>query len=176
LLHWVLSGVGFLNSEIIVVNAAGKSLPRLDGYSKLRITTDIYPNKSALGGIYTGLSASGTEYNLVVAGDIPFLKRNLLHYLVELAPGYDVVIPRLGELVEPLHAVYSRRCLALIEEQVRRGELALHTLLARLKVRYVESEEIDRFDPRHLSFFNINTQADLDSARRLAAETDVVKC
>jgi molybdopterin-guanine dinucleotide biosynthesis protein A len=176
LLQWVMSGVSCFKSEIIVVTAAGKSLPRLDGYPKLRITTDIYPDKSALGGIYTGLAVSGTQYNLVVASDIPFLNQKLLRYIVELAPGYDVVIPRLGEWVEPLHAVYSRSCLVAIEEQVRRGELTLRTLLNHMNVRYVEVEEIDRFDPRHLSFFNINTPADLETARRLAEETDVVKC
>lgn len=176
LLQWVMSGVSCFKSEIIVVTATGKSLPRLDGYPKLRITTDIYPDKSALGGIYTGLAVSGTQYNLVVASDIPFLNQKLLRYMVELAPGYDVVIPRLGEWVEPLHAVYSRSCLAPIEEQVQRGELTLRSLLDRVKVRYVEAGEIDRFDPRHLSFFNINTPADLETARRLAEETNFAKC
>jgi molybdenum cofactor guanylyltransferase len=176
LLEWVISGVSCFNSEIIVVTAAGKSLPRLDGYPKLRVATDIYPDKSALGGIYTGLAVSGAEYNLVVASDIPLLNQNLLRYMVELASGYDVVIPRLGEWVEPLHAVYSRSCLAPIEEQVQRGELTLRSLLDRVKVRYVEAGEIDRFDPRHLSFFNINTPADLETARRLAEETNFAKC
>jgi molybdopterin-guanine dinucleotide biosynthesis protein A len=39
-----------------------------------------------------------------------------------------------------------------------------------VKVRYIEEAEIDRFDPDHLSFFNINDQADLDRARRLATD------
>jgi molybdopterin-guanine dinucleotide biosynthesis protein A len=34
----------------------------------------------------------------------------------------------------------------------------------------VEAEEIDRFDPKHLSFFNINTEADLEAARKLDGE------
>jgi molybdopterin-guanine dinucleotide biosynthesis protein A len=32
-------------------------------------------------------------------------------------------------------------------------------------VRYVDEETIDRIDPEHLSFFNINTEADLEEAR-----------
>ena len=39
-----------------------------------------------------------------------------------------------------------------------------------VKVRYVEEDEIDSFDPEHLSFFNINSQADLDRARKLATD------
>jgi len=42
-----------------------------------------------------------------------------------------------------------------------------------VKVRYVEAEEIDWFDPGHLSFFNINTAADLKTARELAREGDI---
>jgi molybdopterin-guanine dinucleotide biosynthesis protein A len=38
-----------------------------------------------------------------------------------------------------------------------------------VSVRYVEKDEIDRFDPEHLSFFNINTKADLEKARLLAS-------
>jgi molybdopterin-guanine dinucleotide biosynthesis protein A len=37
-----------------------------------------------------------------------------------------------------------------------------------VKVRYVEAGEISRFDPEHLSFFNINTEADLAKARQMA--------
>jgi molybdopterin-guanine dinucleotide biosynthesis protein A len=39
-----------------------------------------------------------------------------------------------------------------------------------VKVKYVEEDELNRFDPRHLSFFNINSQDDLDRARKLAAK------
>jgi len=37
-------------------------------------------------------------------------------------------------------------------------------------VRYLDEETIDRIDPKHLSFFNINTQADLEEALRLARQ------
>jgi molybdopterin-guanine dinucleotide biosynthesis protein A len=39
-----------------------------------------------------------------------------------------------------------------------------------VKVRYIEEDEIDSFDPEHLSFFNINSEADLERARRLATD------
>jgi len=49
-------------------------------------------------------------------------------------------------------------------------ELRIIELFPMVKVRYVEEAEIDSFDPEHLSFFNINTQADLERARRMATE------
>jgi molybdopterin-guanine dinucleotide biosynthesis protein A len=42
-----------------------------------------------------------------------------------------------------------------------------------VKIKYVESGEIDRFDPGHLSFFNINTEADLIAGRELERKGDV---
>jgi molybdopterin-guanine dinucleotide biosynthesis protein A len=39
-----------------------------------------------------------------------------------------------------------------------------------VRVRWVDEAEIERYDPKHLSFFNVNTPADLEQARRLARE------
>ena len=92
--------------------------------------------------------------------------------VIQLADGFDLVTPRLGNLVEPLHAVYSKACLAPIENLLKQDNLKVSELLALVKVRYVEAKEINQFDPEHLSFFNINTKADLKTARELAGEGD----
>jgi molybdopterin-guanine dinucleotide biosynthesis protein A len=60
---------------------------------------------------------------------------------------------------------------------LKQGNLSISQLFPRVRVRYVEAEEIDRFDPGHLSFFNINTEADLEKAKELARrEVDHDKC
>lgn len=107
-------------------------------------------------------------YNIVVAGDMPFLNVELLRYMLGIAPYHDIVVPRVGSMKEPLHAVYSRRCLEPIDRMFNSGDFQVSHLLELPRVRFVESAEIERFDPAHLSFFNINTQADLDRARSLA--------
>ncbi len=172
LLERVVSYLSFLESEILIVTATKQTLPRLTGYPKLRIVTDIYPGRGSIGGIYTGLVVSDSPHNLVVACDMPFLNQALLRYMMELSPGFDLVIPRLGNLVEPLHAVYSKSCQAPLEYLLKQGNLKIIDLFPLISVRYVEAEEIDRFDPRHLSFFNINTEADLNLARKLAEESN----
>ena len=92
---------------------------------------------------------------------------NLLDYMLKISDGFDMVIPRVGILWEPLHAVYSKRCLPVIEQLLEEGNYTTDRLPSLVNVRYVEAVEIDRFDPEHLSFFNINTKADLEAARRL---------
>jgi molybdopterin-guanine dinucleotide biosynthesis protein A len=89
--------------------------------------------------------------------------------MIQISASFDVVIPRVGDMVEPLHAIYSKGCLAPIEEMLKQGNLKVYELLNLVKVRYVDAEEINRFDPKHLSFFNINTKADLKIAMELAA-------
>ena len=101
---------------------------------------------------------------------MPFLNQALLRYKVQLSVNFDLVVPRVGNLTEPLHAVYTKDCLAPIERMVKRGELEIYSLFNLVKVRYVEAEEIERYDPGHLSFFNINTAADLKKARELDRE------
>lgn len=168
LLQQVISSLGFLNSDIIIVTADKQSFSQMTECPRVRTVTDIYPDRGPLGGIYTGLATSGSFYNLVVACDMPFLNQALLRYLTEVVSSFDVVIPRLDNKVEPLHAVYSKGCLSPLEDLLRQGNLQASQLLNLVRVRYVDQADIDRFDPHHLSFFNINTKADLKTARELA--------
>lgn len=167
LLQRVVSRLEVFGSEIIIVAAVGQSFPQFADHPKVSIETDIYPGRGSLVGLYTGLIASNSFYNVVVASDMPFLNQALLRYMVRLSTGFDAVVPRLGKMVEPLHAVYSRGCLATIERLLEESNMAVRDILPLIKVRYVETEEIDMFDPTHLSFFNINTEADLEKAREL---------
>ncbi len=167
LLQWVVKSISSFNSDIIIVTDRKHSLPQFVSYPRLRIVTDIYPGKGPLGGIYTGLTASVPLYNLVVACDMPFLNQALLCYMLQLSANFDLVVHLLGNMVEPLHAIYSKGCLTPIKHLLKQGELKIIKLYDLVKVRYVEADEINRFDPKHLSFFNINTEADLEMAREL---------
>ena len=167
LLHWVVSYLSLFKSNIIIVTAEKQSLSQLTDYPQLRIVTDAYPDKGPLAGICTGLAASDSFYNLVVACDMPFLNYALLDYMLQISADFDLVIPRLGDMVEPLHAVYSKTCLPPIKSLLEQGNLSIRGLFSLVRVRYVEATEINRFDPEHLSFFNINTEADLDKARQM---------
>lgn len=168
LIQRVVSSLSFFNRDIIIVVAKGQRLPQFTGYPRLRIVTDAYAVKCPLVGIYTGLLASDSRYNFVAACDMPFLNKDLIGYMLEVSAGFDMVIPRLGDFFEPLHAVYSKDCLAVMEQMIEQGNYKIGQLSGLVKVRYVEASEIDRFDPEHRSFFNINTKDDLEMARRVA--------
>lgn len=168
LLEQVVASLRFLNSEIIIVTSGERPVSEELEHPKPRILTDIIPGKGPLGGIYTGLTFSTKEHNLVVGSDMPFLNQAFLEHLIAVSRGYDITVPRVGKLVEPLHAVYSRRCLAPMRELIRENRLSILELFKEVRVRYVEAEEMERFDPEHRSLFNINTKADLEAARKLS--------
>jgi molybdenum cofactor guanylyltransferase len=174
LLERVVSCLTPLNAEIIVVAARESSLPELTNYSRVKFVEDIYPGKGTIGGIYTGLATSETFYNLVVACDMPFLKLDLVRYMVSQAEGYDVVIPKTNnQILEPLHAIYSRNCLSYLEFLIKQGRLSVLELFPMVRVKYIEEIEIQKFDPEHVSFFNINTETDLRAGKEIARKEDI---
>jgi len=169
LIERVISSLSIFQSEIIIVEAKNSNLPRLTDYSRLKVVQDIHPNRGSLGGIFSGLAASQSFHNLVVACDMPFLNVKLLRYMMDVAEGYDLIVPRMTpEIFEPLHAIYSLNCIAPLEMLIRENRFKILELFPLVKVRYLDIEEINRFDPQHLSFFNINTEADLQTGRDLA--------
>ncbi|OGO02997.1 MAG: hypothetical protein A2Y59_05550 [Chloroflexi bacterium RBG_13_52_14] len=170
LIELVISHLSSLSTEILLVISRKQARISSQSYTQPEAKTvvDLYPRKGSLGGIYTGLVYSKTLQNLVVACDMPFLSPALLRYMISLSPGFDVVIPRMGDNIEPLHAIYSKNCARPIEEQLKRDNLKIAGFFDSVKVKYIEKEEIERFDPEHLSFFNVNTEADLEKARMLA--------
>ena len=130
----------------------------------------MYRGGGALGGIFTGLSAADGDWGLVVACDMPFLNPDLLRSLLDLKDGHDAVVPVVDGRPEPVHAAYSKACLPHIEARLKARDLKIARFFDEVRVRYLSQEEIERLDPDHLSFFNVNTQEDLDRALALATK------
>jgi molybdopterin-guanine dinucleotide biosynthesis protein A len=164
LVERVIDSLVPLTTEVLAVVARPEQAAALLLPSWVRVVSDRYPGRGSLGGIFSGLEASAEPWSLVVACDMPFLNRELLRYLIGESSNVDVVVPCLGGQPEPLHALYSKACLAPMQRMLRAGQLKIAPLFEAVRVRYVDEGAIDRIDPRHLSFFNINTQADLEEA------------
>jgi len=165
--EWILEGIlrklAFLSDDLLVVGGDQEKLRSLG----VPIVPDARPGAGPLGGIYTGLQRMDHERGLFVACDMPLLSLPLLRYMIKLSPHFDVVIPRVGENVEPLHAVYGKACLLPMKEQLDRGERRVVCFHPSVRIRYIEEPNIDVFDPQRLSFFNINTPHDLETARHI---------
>ena len=150
-------------AEILIV-ANQKEAYRVFG---VRVVEDLIKGKGPLGGIFTGLTHSGSHLNLVMACDMPFPQPALIELLLEKCGPYDVIIPEANGEVEPLFAVYSKSCIPVIIDHLQKDDLKVRSVLTELRVRKIDEEEIGSVDPERLSFFNVNTDEDLAMARTL---------
>jgi len=169
LIERAVERVELVSNQILVVTSQGQLT--LPDNCKAKILVDLYPGKGPLGGIYTGLLASESSHSLVVACDMPFLNIKLLHYMIGLCQDFDVVVPRVEEeKLEPLHAIYSKNCLDSMKTLLEQNQLKIDRFFNTVNVRYIERAECQKFDPELLTFFNINSRADLKQAITLAAK------
>jgi len=171
LINRVINVLSAFDGEIILVTAEDSSLPDTFTYAKISKVQDLYPGKGMIGGIITGLSASKNFYNLVVASDMPFLSPALIRYMISNAKGNDLVAYKNQNELEPLHAIYSKNCLPILEE-IMLKDRRIFELLGQVKVRYLSPAEINQYDPKKISFFNVNTESDLRIANEIVAKED----
>jgi molybdopterin-guanine dinucleotide biosynthesis protein A len=150
----VLLQVEMLTDDLFI----GTNSPEKYKRFGLRMVSDIYPDKAALGGIYSAIRAARYDHVLILACDMPLLNNGLLRYLIDLAGSADVVAPLIDpQQPETLHAVYSKSCLPAIEARLKANKLRIIGFFDEVSVRYVGRAEIAKFDPNFYAFVNMNT-------------------
>ena len=146
-----------------------------DEYTHLNIVmhNDIIQNVGTLGGIHSGLAHASHETVICVGCDSPFLRPNLLKYLVSVLENYDAVMPmsyktdNTDMTLQTLCAVYSKRCIPIIERMLEQSELRVHALQESANVLCISPEIWKLYDPDGLSFFNVNTPEDYQEAQSI---------
>jgi molybdopterin-guanine dinucleotide biosynthesis protein A len=170
LIERVIERVGSVVDRVLVVVNDDQRARELKLPGHVETAVDEYPDTGSLGGIYTGLAAGSTPWILVVGCDMPFLNKNLMRHLLNNRHDADVVVPMLDGRPEPTHAAYSKVCLPHIQRKIQSNRLKISGFFDDVTVNSIPQDEVERLDPERLSFFNVNTQDDLDKALRLANE------
>jgi molybdopterin-guanine dinucleotide biosynthesis protein A len=160
LIEHVLRSLKDVFQDIIIVT----NVPQRYAVYGVKMVSDAIAVRGPLTGIYSGLLQSSDEYNFVVACDMPYLNSRLISYIAGLAAGNDIVVPSIGGLLEPLHAIYRRQLITVIENEIRQDRRRIRGIFDQAKVRYVTEDEIDRFDPERKSFKNLNTPEEYEEA------------
>ena len=173
LIRRVISRMRQVGESLIVVVNDLERAAELDLPEDVTAAVDRYPGMGSLGGILTGLLTAETKWSTFCACDMPFANSQLYHYLLSLRDGYDAVVPIVDGRPEPTHAVYSRACIGPIRQRIIAQDLKISSFFGEVRVCLVPEEQIRRSDPELLSFFNVNTQQDLDTAVSIAARQSV---
>jgi molybdenum cofactor guanylyltransferase len=144
-------------------------------YSSLDVSTltDRWPGEGPLGGIITALMATaesgGAEWNLIVGCDMPFLTREWLRYLVEraLASPAEVVVPRSATGPEPLCACWRSSGTETLQRAFDSGIRKVTEAMKQLQMEVIDESDWKRFDSAGRLFWNMNTVADYNEAKKL---------
>ncbi|MBW1820333.1 MAG: molybdenum cofactor guanylyltransferase [Deltaproteobacteria bacterium] len=134
----------------------------------IKIVTDIFPVRSSLTGIHAGLFYALNPFAYFAACDTPFLKRELVEIIINsIEQRVDVVIPETAAGLEPLCAVYSKKCLKPVEQQIIQNKFKIQQLLQKRRVKKIAENILREKDPDLMSFFNINTPQDQEKAEKM---------
>jgi molybdopterin-guanine dinucleotide biosynthesis protein A len=158
-------------AEVLVVIAQDSPAMEQTGVTVLR---DLVPNCGSLGGLYTSLTKATSPFVFVVACDMPFLKPAVIDLFVNQPNTADVVIAKLDGTIHPMHARYGKGCLPSLQRMVQARQLKIQRLVddPALSIRYILDPDVDRLDPQHRSFQNVNTPEDLLAARSMLADSN----
>ncbi|HOI75072.1 MAG TPA: molybdenum cofactor guanylyltransferase [Syntrophales bacterium] len=148
--------------EILVVT--NEPLEYLD--LGVTVVTDIFKGMGPLAGIHSGLFHAGAPRAFVCACDMPYLDAPFIRYLVSLAEGYDIVVPCRGDRPEPLHAVYSLKCLPVIRSLLERNERKVTGFYKGFHILTVGEAETAPFFAGQDPFLNVNTREQLRALGR----------
>lgn len=153
----------------IVVVAAPESeaieIPALGAATAIVRDDDAYQGPA--GALARGLRAARHELAFACSCDLPMLRSEVAAWMLSLADGYDAVIPRVDGRLQPLHAVYRRRCARALDAMIARGEHRVGAIADAVNARVVSEAEYRGADPDALSCFNINTPEDYARAAKL---------
>lgn len=160
----VLSAV--LPDLLIVTNT-----PDLYVFLGLPMVPDVVPDRGSLGGIYSGLRAAKGDA-FTVACDMPFLHPEVIRLVVSRAGTADVVIPRVRDQFETMHALYAKACLPHMEALLAAKRFKIVGFFDQVRVREIPEAEVARYRDPEVCFMNVNTPEELARARQLLARLE----
>jgi molybdopterin-guanine dinucleotide biosynthesis protein A len=147
----------------------------LQKYAALGITgvPDRWDGQGPLAGIITALltttEAGSAEWNLIIGCDMPFLTQEWLSYLLKraLASGAEVVAPKSVQGLEPLCACWRTSAALKLQRAFDGGTRKITEAMKQLPLEVVDESDWKRFDSAGRLFWNMNTAADYDEAKRI---------
>ena len=126
---------------------------------------DEIPDSGSLGGIYTAIKNSFSDYVFCLPVDMPFFSTLLMQYMIDLSKyGYDVIIPAYDGFYEPLFAIYSKR----LEKKLytflnsRRSKKIIDFIAECENIKAIEKTQLEMFGNLEHMFINMNTKKDYE--------------
>jgi len=166
----ILRTYGAFFDDILVVTRRPDLYPDTFEGRPVRVVTDVFEARSSLTGIHAGLFHARRPFAFVAACDAPFIRPELVRLITDaIEPTLDVIVPEHEGRYEPLCAIYSKRCLPLIESQLEQQDFKIFNFFSEINLKTISRAAILTVDPEMVSFFNVNTPEAYEKSKATAA-------
>jgi molybdopterin-guanine dinucleotide biosynthesis protein A len=158
LIERVVTAARAVTDDVVIVAEDAGRLPPMP----VRAVPDAISGEGPLAGLVAGFAAARHSDILAIACDLPYLSVPLLHWMAAQPRMWDALVPRLPNedgktRWEPLHAVYTRACLAPMRAALDRGERQATSFFPAIHVQPLTDEAMRPHDPDGRSILSVNT-------------------
>jgi molybdenum cofactor guanylyltransferase len=154
---------GLFNETIIISNE-----PELFKRLGLAVYSDIYPRMGPVSGIHSGLYHARYDKAFILGCDVPFINMELVEYMLNNLGDYDSVVPDIDGYLQPLAAVYSRKCLPILTACLQENRVKLIRIFEELKPLVISRDELEKYGIVEEIFLNVNDIEALNLATKIA--------
>ena len=123
---------------------------------------DIAPSRGPLSGLAASLNRMSTSHLVALAIDMPWMNKEYLEFLCAQTEPRCGVLPKIGDRVEPLAAIYPREAAIEIEKALASADFSLRSLTSHL-VAVGKLRVVPVMQQEEKYFRNINEPVDLES-------------
>ena len=160
----IIGEIGDIFDEIIIVT---NKHDKFKEYNRYKIIVDQYLNKGPLGGIHSALKHTDRDALFVVAGDMPFLKKNLIVKQIDYYnnSNCDILIPKIDQYIEPLHGIYRKTILDSLEDYLEsENDYAIREFIKTMNATFLELKGTEK---QTRAFTNINSPSDILKVKKM---------
>ncbi len=151
-----------------------KKIIRQKDYNyKIYFTTDEIKDLGPMCGIMTGLKHIHSDYALVLPCDSPYVEGNFVFYMFDTLESLiedgeiNALVPyhrspkdvNIIKRAEPLHSIYNRKYIPIMEEYISQGILRVRTIMKNHNCFYIP---IDNHLIHEKNFKNFNRPTDIE--------------
>jgi molybdopterin-guanine dinucleotide biosynthesis protein A len=139
----------------------------LEAYSGFgyQVVPDVIKDIGPAGGIISCLPHTDHKKCLIISCDLPYVSTAFIESLVPLSDGYEITIPQVGPIMQPLCGIYSNEIYHRLKKLVDQGQYSMQKLVRLFTLNIVDQSDL-RIYNFHEELRNINRRSDLASSSR----------
>lgn len=157
----VASAVMDISDELFIV----ANEPATYKYMGLPIIKDTIINAGPMAGLLSALKSARGNRAFIAACDMPLLNPGLIQWMWGIETWAAAVIPKTPNGLEPLHAIYHKSLIPLLEHSIMENQLSLQRFIAGISRYEISSDDIIKFCPDFSCLKSANTKDELETLR-----------